>query len=84
MMDRRKFLTILSSTVGLVLSAGSPLASAARNYTLGTLKKTYVFFTPVEAAFVEAAVARLIPADKLGPGALEADVSYYIDQQLAG
>jgi gluconate 2-dehydrogenase gamma chain len=84
MMDRRKFLIILSSTVGLVVSAGSPFASAARNYKLGTLKKTYVFFTPTEAMFVEAAVARLIPADKLGPGALEADVSYYIDQQLAG
>jgi len=84
MMDRRKFLTILSSTVGLVVSAQSPLASAARNYKLGTLQKTYVFFTAGEARFIEAAVARLIPADELGPGALEADVSYYIDQQLAG
>ena len=31
-----------------------------------------------------AAVARLIPADDLGPGALEAGVAYFIDQQLAG
>lgn len=84
MMDRRKFLTILSSTVGLVVSAGSPLASAARNYKPGALNKTYILFTPAEAAFIEAAVARLIPADKSGPGALEADVSYFIDQQLAG
>jgi len=84
MMDRRRFLTILSGTVGLVVSARTPIASAARNYKLGTLSKTYIVFTPAEAAFVEAAVARLIPADKLGPGALEADVSYFIDQQLAG
>ena len=83
-MDRRKFLAILSSSVGLVVSAGTPLTRAAPSHTLGTLKKTYLVFTPVEAAFIEAAVARLIPADKLGPGALEADVAYYIDQQLAG
>lgn len=45
---------------------------------------TYEFFTASEAAFVEAAVARLIPADELGPGALEAGVAFYIDRQLAG
>ncbi len=44
---------------------------------------TYVFFNPEEIAFIEAAVARLIPKDDLGPGALEAGVSYYIDGQLA-
>jgi gluconate 2-dehydrogenase gamma chain len=44
----------------------------------------YVFFTPAEAAFVEAAVARLIPSDAQGPGALEADVPRFIDRQLAG
>jgi gluconate 2-dehydrogenase gamma chain len=44
----------------------------------------YLFFAPDEAAFVEAAVARLIPADDLGPGALEAGVPRFIDRQLAG
>jgi gluconate 2-dehydrogenase gamma chain len=44
----------------------------------------YLFFTPAEAAFVEAAAARLIPADDLGPGALEAGVPRFIDRQLAG
>jgi gluconate 2-dehydrogenase gamma chain len=44
----------------------------------------FAFFTAREAAFVEAAVARLIPADELGPGALEAGVAFYIDRQLAG
>jgi gluconate 2-dehydrogenase gamma chain len=45
---------------------------------------TYVFFTPAEAAFMEAAVARLIPADDKWPGALEAGATNYIDKQLAG
>jgi gluconate 2-dehydrogenase gamma chain len=44
----------------------------------------YVFLTAGEAAFIEAAVARLIPADDIGPGALEAAVPTYIDRQLAG
>ena len=46
--------------------------------------RAYAFFTPAEAAFIEAAVARLIPDDELGPGAREAGCAYFIDQQLAG
>jgi len=41
------------------------------------------FFNADEWAFLRAAVARLIPADALGPGALEADVPRYIDRQMA-
>lgn len=33
---------------------------------------------------MQAAVARLIPVDELGPGALEAGVPFFIDRQLAG
>jgi gluconate 2-dehydrogenase gamma chain len=44
----------------------------------------YFFFKADDADFIEAAVARLIPADESGPGALEADVPAYIDRQLAG
>lgn len=44
----------------------------------------YVFFSATEAAFVEAALARLIPEDELGPGAVEAGVAVFIDRQLAG
>ena len=44
----------------------------------------YLFFSTAEAAFVEAAAARLIPKDDLGPGALEAGVPRFIDRQLAG
>jgi len=56
---------------------------------VGTVKgksqpQVYTWLTQPEIAFIEAAVARLIPADELGPGAKEAGVSYFIDQQLAG
>jgi gluconate 2-dehydrogenase gamma chain len=42
------------------------------------------WFSDAEAAFVTAAVARLIPADELGAGAVEAGVPVFIDRQLAG
>lgn len=41
-----------------------------------------VFFNSEEWAFVNAAVARLIPADERGPGALEAGVPEFIDKQM--
>lgn len=44
----------------------------------------WTWFTEAEAAFVSAAVGRLIPADDLGPGAVEAGVPVFIDRQLAG
>jgi gluconate 2-dehydrogenase gamma chain len=44
----------------------------------------YQFFTPEEARFIEAAVARLIPSDDTGPGAIEAGVPTFLDRQLAG
>jgi gluconate 2-dehydrogenase gamma chain len=42
------------------------------------------FLTAPEHGFIEAAVARIIPADDLGPGAKEAGVADFIDHQLAG
>lgn len=42
----------------------------------------YGYLTRPEVQFLDAAVARLIPADDLGPGAKEAGVTYFIDGQL--
>ena len=44
----------------------------------------FVFFTAAERDFIEAAVARLIPNDAVGPGAVEAGVPFFLDRQLAG
>jgi gluconate 2-dehydrogenase gamma chain len=59
------------------------LAQAAAPRAPSAPKTTYVFFNAQEAAFIEAAVARLIPADEHMGGALEAGVPNYIDKQLA-
>ncbi|HEV7384656.1 MAG TPA: gluconate 2-dehydrogenase subunit 3 family protein [Phenylobacterium sp.] len=91
--DRRRILGL-----GL-LACAAPLASSAAQLTgMGMLwtantaawptatdlKAGYVYFTPDEAAFIEAACARLIPADPTGPSAVEAGVPLFLDRQLAG
>lgn len=45
--------------------------------------RAYQFLNGDEAAFIEAAVDMLIPADEVGPGALELGVATYIDRQLS-
>ena len=56
-------------------TADSPPGAAGSGYT---------YFNAVEADFIEAAVARLIPHDPVGPGAVEANVPFFLDRQLAG
>jgi gluconate 2-dehydrogenase gamma chain len=78
--------TLLTGAVSLVAPPLATSASPASPLPLLPPPNTrlYVYFTPEEAAFIEAAVARIIPADELGPGAREAGVSFFIDSQLAG
>ena len=68
------------------ISGGGPpwTANEAASPPPVDLAHRYDYFTPAEAAFVEAASARMIPSDALGPGALEAGVPVFIDRQLAG
>lgn len=68
-------------------AAAAALAVPACDSLTGRLESrraSYSFFNGDEAAFIEAAVARLIPADDVGPGALEADVPVFMDRQLGG
>jgi len=77
---RRRFL----KSVG-ALSAAVPAAALGQHQGHGAAKgEKYMFLSATEVAFLDAAVARLIPADELGPGAKEAGVTYFIDQQLFG
>ena len=61
-----------------------PWVEGAADAPPGASGTGYVFFSPVEAQFIEAAVARLIPDDPIGPGAVEAGVPFFLDRQLAG
>jgi gluconate 2-dehydrogenase gamma chain len=75
--------------VGEATVPASPAAAAGNAARHGSHDgageaNAYLYFTTAEAAFVEAALAILIPADELGPGALEAGVAHFIDRDLAG
>jgi gluconate 2-dehydrogenase gamma chain len=65
-------------------AAPKPPAHPMAMPALGERPEAYAYFTPPEVAFVEAAVERLIPTDRHGPGGKDAGVAYYIDQQLVG
>src|ERR1700687_4115054 len=92
---RRWFLKSVAA-VGVAVPAGALGADAQSHHghaehvaQAGAVKgqsqpQAYGWLTRPEQAFIEAAVARLMPADELGRGAKEAGVSYFIDQQLAG
>jgi len=57
--------------------AAAPAASPGAAYSP-------VYFNADEWKFVQAAVARLIPSDDTGPGAIEAGVPEFIDRQMEG
>lgn len=44
----------------------------------------YLCFSPDEAAFVEALVEIMCPADELTPGGVECGLAHFMDRQLAG
>jgi gluconate 2-dehydrogenase gamma chain len=92
----RRGLLTGTAAIGSVLALGQPpveaksisgevpwdpgLANAPSPIASGPLQ----FLTADEAAFIDAAISRLIPTDELGPGAKEAGVTTFIDRQLAG
>ncbi|HXP92748.1 MAG TPA: gluconate 2-dehydrogenase subunit 3 family protein [Candidatus Binatia bacterium] len=87
--SRKDFVALVGTVAAAeVLPAASEAATAPAKAPplkpLGSEPEAYKYFTAPEAAFVEAAVERLIPTDELGPGAKQAGVAYFIDQQLGG
>jgi gluconate 2-dehydrogenase gamma chain len=91
--DRRRILGLgivafaapLASSAAQLRGAGMVWAPSEAAWPTATdLKADYVYFTAEEAAFIEAACARLVPADAAGPSAVEAGVPLFLDRQLAG
>jgi gluconate 2-dehydrogenase gamma chain len=67
-----------------ILRGSVPWQEGTADAPPGASGSGYVFLTPPEAAFLEAAVDRLIPNDSVGPGAVQANVPLFLDRQLAG
>ena len=84
-LGRRQWLVAAGSValVGGTLASRSSLADDPARLPPIHAAHSLEFFTAGEAAFIDAAVDRLIPADALGPGAVEAGVAVFIDRQLA-
>lgn len=61
-----------------------PFQEGAADSPPGVSGNDFVYFTPAERTLVEALVDRLIPPDPTGPGAVEANVPFFLDRQLAG
>ena len=86
----------LSGTVGAAIRDGQlgappqtirgsvPWHEGTADVPPGVSGTEFVFFTAAERSFIEAAVARLIPNDAVGPGAVEANVPFFLDRQLSG
>src|SRR5512132_3231152 len=91
--NRRDFLktvgtvgaTGIAAAVGVdsTVEAQAP-GSASRGLPAAAVSHAYTFLTAPEAAFIEAAVDRFIPADDLTPGGTDCGVAVFIDRQLAG
>ena len=92
---RRSFMTSVgAATVApVVLESTAAAASPHRSHSDEALARgegssndvpLYLFFNAQEVEFIEAACERLIPADEIGPGALDAWVPNYLDKQLGG
>lgn len=87
---RRNFLRTSLSLIPAVTLSGSVLATgdtdAKRNPSSEPLADAPpyqpTFFKPLEWAFLLAACDRLIPADDIGPGALESGVPEFIDRHM--
>jgi gluconate 2-dehydrogenase gamma chain len=91
-MNRRRLLTssalalVLGSGVGqsATIKGGLPWKPGAANPPVPAAPEGWRYFTPQEAAAVEAFVDRLIPPDPETPGGKDAGCAIYIDRQLAG
>ena len=80
--SRREMLQRLGAT--LTAATVLPLALPVRARAQAAVAESFISFTAAEAQTVKAIVARIIPSDENGPGALEARADRFIDRALAG
>src|SRR5207244_69917 len=75
----------IGAIIGLAAFAPRAFVQAqARSQGLAGLGNALVSLTTTEAETLRAVIARLIPADENGPGALEARADRFIDRGLGG
>lgn len=85
--ERRRFLK--TAVLGGAAAASGTLPAGAANAQskprpADAKPAGYQFFRPAEAAFVEALVDHMVPADKLSPSGTGLGINVFIDRALAG
>jgi gluconate 2-dehydrogenase gamma chain len=83
-MTRREMLQRLGGMIALTAGLPIPARSQARAQGLSAVANALVSLSSAEAETLRAIIARIIPADENGPGALEARADRFIDRALAG
>ena len=91
-LDRRDFLkgAVVGGTAAVGTAAMAPADMAQAQQLAGAAKSAgssaagYVFLDLEEAAFVEALVDHMVPADELTPNGTDLGINIYIDRALAG
>jgi gluconate 2-dehydrogenase gamma chain len=76
--------TVVAGSAAIVSWLDPPAAVAEAVGPRPVASRNFSYFSASEIVFIDAAIGRLIPADELGPGAKEAGVTFFIDQQIAG
>jgi gluconate 2-dehydrogenase gamma chain len=79
---RRDFLK--GAVAGSVVAANLPQSAQAQQAPAAPATPGYSFLNLDEAAFVEALVDHMVPADELSPKGTELGINIYIDRALAG
>ena len=91
---RRSFMTSVGTATVVPVMLGPPASAApphhshsdeplARAEASSNDAPLYLFFNAQEVEFIEAACERLIPADEIGPGALDAWAANYLRSSSA-
>jgi gluconate 2-dehydrogenase gamma chain len=83
-MTRREMLKQLGTMIGLAAGVPAFARGQARSQGLAAIGDALVSLSPSEAETLRAIIARIIPSDENGPGALEARADRFIDRALAG
>ena len=84
MVTRREMLKQIGVMIGMAAGLPTAARAQARAQGLAAVGDALVSLTAAEAATLRAIIARIIPADENGPGALEARADRFIDRALGG
>src|SRR3954463_1004567 len=84
--DRRAFLkgTLAGGAAAVATTLQAPAQAQSAPPASAAQPPVYAFLNPEEAAFIEAVVDHMIPADEHSPKGTDLGLNIYIDRALAG